>query len=368
MNKYNIFYCLISLLFFSCDGMNDNIKQYLDAGEINYIGRVDSVVAAGGNERLQLTWKVNVDPRIEACKVYWNNQEDSVVFPIDRNLIVNGRFSAIMDNMKEGTYIFNLQHIGSKGYPSVLREAVGTVYGELYQASIAPRRIKEVVPLKEQVEIEWQVSDAGLQSVTLYYMNKDGIMKNLEIPGSEDKTIITDYLQGGEYYYETYYLPSEHAIDIFKVKSGVRQFPFFYEEFDRKDWKVIYCSSEVPSAFPVSNILDGETSTIWHSTWEDPVDPLPHIITIDMQTEKNIGKINIIRDSRRYTKLILLHVSSDNDNWTQIGNIRYPDQVEHGGILALSEPVKGRYLRLTMTESFLSPSCELAEVYVYGNE
>ncbi len=368
MNKYNIFYCFISLLFFSCDGMNDNIKDYLKAGELNYIGRVDSAVASGGNGRLQLTWKINTDPRIEACKVYWNNKEDSVILPIDKSQIVDGRFSAILDNMKEGAYIFNMQHIGTKGVPSILREVVGVVYGELYQSSLSPRQIKNVVSLKEQAEIEWRVAEEEVQGVTFYYTSKESVIKQIEIPSSETKTIIPDYLPGGEYYYDTFCLPGENAIDLFKVESGVKNFPMFYDEFNRSTWKVIYCSSEVPATFPVSNILDGKTSTIWHSKWS-PADPLPHVITMDMQTEKIIKKISVIRDlQRKYTRLVLLQASSNNTDWTSLGSIRYPDQNEAGNILELAEAVKGRYLKITITESFKSPECDLSEVYVYGSE
>lgn len=368
MNKHSIFYFLISFVLFSCDGMNDNIREYLDEGEINYIGRADSALAAGGIGRLQLSWKINSDPRIEACKIFWNNMTDSITIPIDKTQITDGRFSTILNNMKEGVYIFNLQHIGTGGYPSIMREVVGNVYGELYESSLSPRRIKEVISLENQAEIEWRPAEEQIQWVNFYYTNNKGEKITLEILNSETKTIITDYQPGGEYSYDTYYLPDENAIDSYTIESGSKKFPPFYYEFDRKDWKVIYCSSEVPGTFPVSNILDGTTSTFWHSDW-DPADPLPHIITIDMQTEKNIGKVNVIRDpTRKYTRLVLLDVSLDNNNWIPIGNIRYPDQNEAGAILELTESVKGRYVRLTITESFKTPECEVSEVYVYGNE
>lgn len=35
-------------LLASCSGMNDIIQDYLDRGEINYIGRPDSLLSTGG--------------------------------------------------------------------------------------------------------------------------------------------------------------------------------------------------------------------------------------------------------------------------------------------------------------------------------
>ena len=69
---------LLAVLFVSCDGMNDNIKEYLDRGEIAYIGKADSVTTAGGINRIKLLWKINSDPRITSCKILWNDKQDSV--------------------------------------------------------------------------------------------------------------------------------------------------------------------------------------------------------------------------------------------------------------------------------------------------
>ncbi|WP_286084320.1 DUF4998 domain-containing protein [Parabacteroides goldsteinii] len=56
--------------------MNDIIEEYLDRGEINYIGRPDSVTCDGGLYRVKLTWKVGKDVRIESCKIFWNMGAD----------------------------------------------------------------------------------------------------------------------------------------------------------------------------------------------------------------------------------------------------------------------------------------------------
>ena len=74
----------------SCSGMNDIIEEYLDRGEINYIGRPDSVTCDGGLYRVKLTWKVGKDVRIESCKIFWNMGADSLIYPIDKESLING--------------------------------------------------------------------------------------------------------------------------------------------------------------------------------------------------------------------------------------------------------------------------------------
>lgn len=59
-NLIYVFFMLVSfssLFFTSCTGMNDIIQEYLDRGEINYIGKTDSIYAVGGKkESLSNGW------------------------------------------------------------------------------------------------------------------------------------------------------------------------------------------------------------------------------------------------------------------------------------------------------------------------
>ena len=66
---------VISLTFFciflcSCSGMYDNINSYYSEGETNYIAKVESVSTNAGHNRVQITWKVNTDPRIKSDRAY----------------------------------------------------------------------------------------------------------------------------------------------------------------------------------------------------------------------------------------------------------------------------------------------------------
>ena len=74
MNRKYGLYVLLSFLLASCSGMNDIIQEYLDRGEINYIGKTDSIYAIGGKNRITFKWIVNADPRIEKnvyCLAKW---------------------------------------------------------------------------------------------------------------------------------------------------------------------------------------------------------------------------------------------------------------------------------------------------------
>lgn len=224
MNKHIVICCLVCISLFSCGGMNDPIQEYLDRGEVNYIGKVDSVITTGGKERIQFSWKLNTDPRIEACVITWNNAADSLIFPIDRSKVVDGRITTIFDNMKEGTYIFKMYHTGKKGYNSMKQEVVGKVYSDIYQQSLTPRKILKKALSKGQVEISWGNAENSLK-VNFFYTNNIGNKVTREILPQEQKTVLTDCTSGSEFTYETVYLPEENALDSFSVLSEVQHFP-----------------------------------------------------------------------------------------------------------------------------------------------
>lgn len=169
---------LLAVLFVSCDGMNDNIKEYLDRGEIAYIGKADSVTTAGGINRIKLLWKINSDPRITSCKILWNDKQDSVSFPIDRGEVdKNGYLSYILEDMPEGTFIFNLYHVGVDNSLSMGSEIEGTVYGDIYKSNLNPRKIRLVETLADKVNLYWE--EGGNSSNVLFtYINRTGEKKD----------------------------------------------------------------------------------------------------------------------------------------------------------------------------------------------
>lgn len=366
MNKHIAIYCLMCMFLLSCGGMNDPIQEYLDKGEVNYIGRVDSVVTAGGKERIQFSWKINTDPRIEKCIICWNNGNDSIIFPIDRNKIVNGRITTVFDNMKEGTYVFNMYHTGQKGYNSIKQEVVGKVYGDLYKESLAPRKIKKIAAFKEQAEINWSSAEASLM-LNLHYVNNKGNKIIKEVLPSEEKTIINDYSPGSKFSYETSFLPDENALDTFIVQSDVLKFPSFYE-LERNDWTATASSDKAGTdGGTAQTLLDGNSGTYWHSMWSPDI-PLPHWILIDMKKEYEVNAVEVYKKlTNSDCKKLDILISMDGENFNQIGTIEYGNTPEpNGKDITLNTPVRAKFIKLIITESWRPPYVCLSEIKVLG--
>lgn len=366
MNKHILIYCFVCLLLLSCQGMNDPIQEYLDRGEVNYIGKVDSVITSGGNGRILFSWRVNADPRIEACVICWNNGADSIIYPIDKSKLVNNRISSIFNNMKEGTYVFNMYHSGKSGYNSVKQEVVGKVYGDLYKETISARKIKKVTTFKDKAEINWSNAEGALK-VNLYYVNHKGNKIIKEVLPSEEKTILDDYTLGGEFNYETLYLPEENALDTFRVQSDMLKFPSFYE-LDRSAWTATASSDKAGSdGGTAQTLLDGNLETYWHSQWA-PDAPLPHWILIDMKKEYEVNVVEVFKKlTNADCKKLNVWVSMNGIDFNQIGTIEYENTpLPNSKEITLNTAVRAKFIKLIITESWRGPYTCLSEINVSG--
>src|SRR3546814_2920667 len=70
--------CLAFVLVSGCAKQDDTYRQFLDKGEIVYVGKADSVQVFPGKNRLKLSWLILADPNVSKAKVFWNNHSDSL--------------------------------------------------------------------------------------------------------------------------------------------------------------------------------------------------------------------------------------------------------------------------------------------------
>src|SRR3546814_12167236 len=74
--------CLAGVLVSGCAKQDDNYRQFLEKGEIVYVGKADSVQVFPGKNRLKLSWLILADPNVSKAKVFWNNHSDSLEIPL----------------------------------------------------------------------------------------------------------------------------------------------------------------------------------------------------------------------------------------------------------------------------------------------
>ena len=139
------------------------------------------------------------------------------------------------------------------------------------------------------------------------------------------------------------------------------------EQLDRTNWTA-EASSEEPAEAPngyADKLIDGSTSTFWHSKWSGGQDPLPHEIIIDTQTEQTFTQFSLIRrENYNYVRSGEFYVSSDKNEWVKVGNFTMKDA--NGAQVFSVIPTTGRYFKILITQSNNGNNAALAEVYAYG--
>ncbi|KAK9242221.1 hypothetical protein V1506DRAFT_509650 [Lipomyces tetrasporus] len=154
---------------------------------------------------------------------------------------------------------------------------------------------------------------------------------------------------------------SAAEINVYGTASGLAP---------RTGWTATADSSQSASLAP-GNVLDGNTATFWHTRWTPTNAPLPHMITIDMQTvlptvqgiayvprqdgnkNGNIGQYQVL-------------LSTDGTNFNQVAAGTWPDDATQKVTNFAS--VAARYIRLrALTEAGnRGPWTSAAEINVFN--
>ena len=132
-----------------------------------------------------------------------------------------------------------------------------------------------------------------------------------------------------------------------------------YKELDRTGFKA-YTDSEEHQAGahegPAANVLDGKTSTWWHTQYNGAMPVAPHWLTIEMSEAKPVDAYEYVsRNGNGNVKKYELQVSDTNEDssWKTVKS----GEMQDGGstLIKFDQPVEAKFYRLYITETYSSP-------------
>lgn len=220
--KYSAFFLIIILymwLFASCDDMYSIHEKYLNEKETVYIGYPDIISGNGGYERIQLIWKLNADPKIDECCIYWNNRADSLSVPVDRT---DSIMSQILP-LPEGKYLLEMVNKSKKGHRSLTSTISGESFGEKYQEGLYNRLVTNQVANQDSIILHWSLEE-GCVGIDMNYINQNNQRKEVFVKSEQTTLILKDYVPGGYFTYSSLYLPEINAIDTISALEVTLQF------------------------------------------------------------------------------------------------------------------------------------------------
>jgi len=129
--------------------------------------------------------------------------------------------------------------------------------------------------------------------------------------------------------------------------------------------KVIECDSQTAN-FPVSNVLDGNPDTFWHTRYADKADPMPHSLVIDLGREVALSGINYLPRqnlSKGRWAECMVFCSNDPASWGgAVASAKLQDN-DQWQTIPFQKNVKARYLKvLIKSEVQKQPFASAAEL------
>lgn len=216
---FSIYMAVLGLAFTHCTKM-DEYKQFIPDGELIYPQKADSLKTYPGKNRIMLEWQI-IDPKVDHCKVFWHQEgeDHSVNVPVSSDFSYKTkRTEVIIDNLGESNYIFKVISFDKMGNSSIPVEIEENSYGEIYEASLVNRVIKNKEYQPESgLTIEWYNVEESMTNVELSYTNIAKELKTIIVPNESSNTSIPDFNPEHPFSYTTLHKPDSLAIDTFNA-------------------------------------------------------------------------------------------------------------------------------------------------------
>lgn len=196
----------------SCDDMNDIHREYADREEQVYLGKVDSIRVMPGFGRAKIIWHIGSDPKIEQTVIYWNQREDSIVKNFTRKTPGIQKDSIIVENLPEGSTLFEFRNVNNKGETSLFTSAAVTAWGKNFVTTLQGRKLISTLFDYEESEYALKLSPAAGGDSVIYsqilYTDDTGAEKMIRIDRGINDTILTGFSDGKEFRFRNvFFLP-----------------------------------------------------------------------------------------------------------------------------------------------------------------
>lgn len=348
----------------ACSKMDATYVDFIKKGSITYVGTPDSLKVYPGKNRMKLEWLLS-DPSATRAKLYWNNKSDSLDVPVAVDPVTQ-KMSVWLNNMREGSYSFNIILYDKNNNRSVVANAIGMVYGDNYVNTLLSRPVKSAIFQNASVTLSWGSADATVVATEVDYRDKDGQRHINVVPFSAVTTELPNYSMTayGTFQYRTMYVPDSLSLDTFYTAYQTVKVTGPPLDYSRVGWTADEVDYDLTNPRKPINTLDGNTGTIWHM---DKTKGYPHPMTVDMKTVNLVNGFFYIQRTPLdgAVKLVEIQVSNDGTTWKSLGAYTF-ENIGTKQYLELLEPATFRHFKLIVRSDYKNGTATaLAEVGTY---
>ena len=195
-----------------CSKMDDTYKDFIKDGERIYVGRVDSLKARPGLNRLQLSWLAISDRQVVKASIFWNNRTSRKDVPIQKTDGIDV-IEVLLTDMPEENYAFEVITYDNNNNFSMPVNITSRVYGDRYVRSLYNRPILSTKKTTNTLEINWAEASAGTVRTEIEYTDVSGLIRTVNAAGDQLTTILAGYKAGTSFKYRTLFRPESSALD-----------------------------------------------------------------------------------------------------------------------------------------------------------
>ncbi|MFV0606779.1 MAG: DUF4998 domain-containing protein [Niabella sp.] len=212
----------------SCDKMNDIQEEYANRVEQVYLGKVDSIKYYPGFGKAKLVWQINADPKIEQTIIYWNNRQDSILKPFNRTVSGIQKDSIVVDNLPEGSTLFEFVNINSMGERSLMSSATVTTWGVSFSEGLRARTLTSFNYDNDQDICSLELTPVEVGDSVVYaevvYTNNLNQVQTVKIGRGDNMATLTGFPDGGTFTFRNVFFPPQ-GIDTIKSDFQTYQAP-----------------------------------------------------------------------------------------------------------------------------------------------
>ena len=362
-NIIAILFILLTIGLYSCKDMNSIQDQYLENGEIDYVGRLDSIKTYSGKDRIKFEYWIT-DPRSTKLHITWNQpeaMEKTITIPVHEASEMLEYTLGGDSDLVENNYTFIFVSESDAGVLSIPMEVLGNVYGDMYQESLTSRRISDINYVDDILKITYnEETDETNIGVRLNYFNVENepvviFYGNDELASQIEITDI-DPTKGATY--QTAYLPEETAIDTFFTEPVVLEIK---QITNVALGKAVTISGKLRDGFEGEKAVDGNI-TDTSSRWLNANVVGDHWLIVDLGQEYAIDKLKLYINSPEQAPDYKLQIDV-NGEWQDVATVT--GDLE-GIFEKTMDPVNTSKVRLFFNTTETSKYLRLFEIEAYS--
>lgn len=316
---YGISIALLVLML-SCNDMSEQHQEWMVDGEINYVGKIDSLTTFGGNERIEFQCYLS-DPRVKFLNVMWNDlgvdYQVRVPVPVHE---ADEMFSFIIggnEEISENEFSFSIISDDDKKTVSIPFQALGKVYGPKYQQSLRNRLVTSFEEADGGIYLEFSAAiNADDQGIELMYNNG---LEILELTFTSEDLVDRIFLESPDFStpisFTTVYKPL-NSIDTFKADVII---PSIEKLENIALGKPVISSSNLNDTYVPEKVVDGiigDNASRWINARVAGV----HWIEVDLEGEFGIEKVIVYDDTPVSDFLLEVEVNGVWQDLQVVGN------------------------------------------------